>query len=243
MAEEKYLYEIHPVRPVISPVEGRLTRRPFSCELSISQLGDIMGKARIFRRFPDLTELVPVTGATVHELHRPKFSDPIPEVALKEKERTDAVLVDVNKSNIPATPVTEVPKKEEPVVKQEEPEKVEEVIEKQDTVTEPVAEAIVEEGKSNEAIIEAEVQEVPVEESAENEQNIQETVGNDASEEVSVVEVEKEEKSTDLEIEASQDAEKEVSESKSAPTIVVPNQDNTNKFHDKKKDKKHNKNN
>ena len=228
MADEKYLYEIHPVRPVISPIEGRLVRRPFSCELSMSQLGEMMGKARIFRRFPDVTELVPVTGATVHELHRARFSDPIPEIAFKEKERANVDLAEVNKSNGPvvAKSITVV-----------EPPKVEEV--KQE-VTEPEAEAIVEdEGKSNEANIEAEVQEVPVEESVENEQNIQETIENDASEEVSVEEVGKEEKSTDLEGKPSQDAEKQVSESKPSTTIVVPNQDNSNKFHDKKKDKKH----
>jgi hypothetical protein len=185
-----------------------------------------MGKARIFRRFPDVTELVPVTGATVHELHRAKFSDPIPEVAFKEKERSNVDLAEVNKSNSPVA--TEPPKVEE--VKQE--------------VTEPITEAIVEdEGKSNEANIEAEVQGVPVEESVENEQNIQETIENDASEEVSVEEVGNEEKSTDLEIEASQDVEKQVSESKPSTTIVVPNQDNSNKFHDKKKDKKHKDNN
>ena len=226
MADEKYLYEIHPVRPVKSPIEGRLVRRPFSCELSLSQLGEIMGKARIFRRFPDVTELIPVTGATVHELHRARFSDPIPEVAFKEKERANVDLVEVTRSNTPVA--TETPKVD--VVKQEE-------------VTEPKPEAIVEEGKSNEANTEAEVQEVPVEESVENEQNIQETIENDASEEVSVEEVGNEEKSTDLEDEASQDVEKQVSESKPNTTIVVPNQDNSNKFHDKKKDKKHKDNN
>jgi hypothetical protein len=201
----------------------------------MSQLGEMMGKARIFRRFPDLTELVPVTGATVHELHRARFSDPIPEVAFKEKERANVDLAEVNKSNSPvvAKSITVV-----------EPPKVEEVVTKQEEVTEPEAEAIVEdEGKSNEANTEAEVQEVPVEESVEKEQNIQETIENDASEEVSVEEVGKEEKSTDLEGEPSQDAEKQVSESKPSTTIVVPNQDNSNKFHDKKKDKKHKDNN
>lgn len=212
MADEKYLYEVHPVRPVISPIEGRLVRRPFSCELTISQLGEIMGKARVFRRFPDLTELVPVTGATVHELHRARFSDPIPEVAFKEKERANAELVDVNRNEPVTAPVVE----EKPVV-----------------VEEPTVEEVI-------APEPEKVEEAPVEET---EQKTEETAEIATSEEVSVEEQGKQENNTDLEVEASQDAEKEVSESKAITTIVIPSQDNANKFHDKKKDKKHNKEN
>ena len=208
MADEKYLYEVHPVRPVISPIEGRLVRRPFSCELSISQLGEIMGKARVFRRFPDLTELVPVTGATVHELHRARFSDPTPEVAFKEKERANAELVDVNRNKPATAPVVE----EKPVV-----------------VEEPTVEEVI-------APEPEKVEEAPVEKT-------EETAEIATSEEVSVEEQGKQENNTDLEVEASQDAEKEVSESKAITTIVIPSQDNANKFHDKKKDKKHNKEN
>lgn len=212
MADEKYLYEVHPVRPVISPIEGRLVRRPFSCELTISQLGEIMGKARVFRRFPDLTELVPVTGATVHELHRARFSDPTPEAAFKEKERANVELVEVNKNEPATAPVVE----EKPVV-----------------VEEPTVEEVI-------APEPEKVEEAPVEET---EQKIEETTEIAASEEVSVEEQGKQENNTDLEAEASQDAEKEVSESKAITTIVIPSQDNANKFHDKKKDKKHNKEN
>lgn len=221
MADEKYLYEVHPVRPVISPIEGRLVRRPFSCELTISQLGEIMGKARVFRRFPDLTELVPVTGATVHELHRARFSDPTPEVAFKEKERANAELVDVNRNEPTAAPVVEEHKEEEvksPVAE-----------EKPVVVEEPTVEEVV-------APEPEKVDEAPVEKT-------EETAEIATSEEVSVEEQGKQENNTDLEVEASQDAEKEVSESKAITTIVIPSQDNANKFHDKKKDKKHNKEN
>ena len=208
MADEKYLYEVHPVRPVISPIEGRLVRRPFSCELTISQLGEIMGKARVFRRFPDLTELVPVTGATVHELHRARFSDPTPEVAFKEKERANVELVEVNKNEPATAPVVE----EKPVV-----------------VEEPTVEEVI--APEPEKVDEASVEKT------------EETAEIATSEEVSVEEQGKQENNTDLEAEASQDAEKEVSESKAITTIVIPSQDNANKFHDKKKDKKHNKEN
>ena len=220
MADEKYLYEVHPVRPVISPIEGRLVRRPFSCELTISQLGEIMGKARVFRRFPDLTELVPVTGATVHELHRARFSDPTPEVAFKEKERANVELVEVNK-NEPATASVVEDHKEEEVKSL--------VVEEKPVVVEEPTEDMIDPEPEN-------VDEASVEKT-------EETAEIATSEEVSVEEQGKQENNTDLEAEASQDAEKEVSESKAITTIVIPSQDNANKFHDKKKDKKHNKEN
>ena len=220
MADEKYLYEVHPVRPVISPIEGRLVRRPFSCELTISQLGEIMGKARVFRRFPDLTELVPVTGATVHELHRARFSDPTPEVAFKEKERANVKLVEVNK-NEPATASVVEDHKEEEVKSL--------VVEEKPVVVEEPTEDMIDPEPEN-------VDEASVEKT-------EETAEIATSEEVSVEEQGKQENNTDLEAEASQDAEKEVSESKAITTIVIPSQDNANKFHDKKKDKKHNKEN
>ena len=69
---EKYLYEVHPVRPVISPNIGRRTRRPFSAEFTAEEVKALMPNARMYRRFPD-HDIVPVTGATLMELHRPRF--------------------------------------------------------------------------------------------------------------------------------------------------------------------------
>lgn len=83
--DKKYLYEVHPVRPVISPVLGRRTRCPFSAELTLDQVKELAQWARVYRRFPDYEAIVPVTGLTREELHRPKYyEDSVVEKKVEE---------------------------------------------------------------------------------------------------------------------------------------------------------------
>lgn len=69
----KFLYEVRPVKPVVTP-DGRAKRRPFSSLLSKEEVMEYMKSANIYRRFVDATEPIKVTGETLDSLHREKFN-------------------------------------------------------------------------------------------------------------------------------------------------------------------------
>lgn len=69
----KFLYEVRPVKPVVTP-DGRAKRRPFSSLLSKEEVMEYMKSANIYRRFADTTEPIKVTGETLDSLHREKFN-------------------------------------------------------------------------------------------------------------------------------------------------------------------------
>ena len=79
MEEERFLYEIRPVRPV--SINGRMTRVPTSINLTKNEVMKYLAYGAVYRRF-GATELVKVTGANLNKLHRAKDDankDIIPE--------------------------------------------------------------------------------------------------------------------------------------------------------------------
>ncbi len=191
---EKYLYEIHPLRPVMNPVEGRFTRRPFSAEFSVEEVKDIMTNARVYRRFPDKLEIEAVTGENLKDLHRPRFDTPKVENA---KDDDKQVMTPVEKN----TEVSAEPVKEEAPKSIPEPAKVEETEEEVSAEQVSTSEKEVEENVAEEVSV-SEIQ---------------------LSEEVLGGEVENKEIDVDSEEAVSQEPEKEVSENKPANTVYVPN--------------------
>lgn len=100
--EERYLYEVHPVRPV--KVNGRLTRVPFSINLSKSEVMEYMKFGGVFRRF-GATEIVKVTGENLDSLHVSKKDvDP----AIIPKPQTE-IHLDITHSS-DTTPTTKIEK-------------------------------------------------------------------------------------------------------------------------------------
>jgi len=223
----KYLYEVHPVRPVISPTDGRLTRRPFSAEFTTEQVKDMMPKARVFRRFPDHEGIIPVTGENRLSLHRPKYYGPKASDLVEPKKEGEPVAV--------VEDVIEVPDVEK---------QTEEDVNTAEVVDETSVEEVHEEAS----------EEAPVEETAEQ---IKETITEEATEEVATetaaiednteinekVEesevseevVENDEKETDSEEADAQDTEKKVPENNGG--YFISNNNKNNKYH--KSHKKH----
>lgn len=206
----KYLYEVHPLRPVLTPIEGRYTRRPFSADFTVEEVKELMPNARVYRRFPDKMEIVPVTGANLEDLHRPKF-DTIDKVEIAK--------MDDDKEEVGKEPKAVVPAREPAAVAEDpnhepQPAAVDETkkeVSAAEQVSTTESAEITEETKNEaEEVVEAEIP---------------------ASEEISEEVSENEEKEADLEEDDTQKLEKQVSESKPSNSIYVPN---SNKFHKKK---------
>lgn len=64
--EERFLYEIRPVRPII--INGRRTRRACSLNLTKDEVKEYLASANVYRRFGG-TDVVKVTGANLDKLH------------------------------------------------------------------------------------------------------------------------------------------------------------------------------
>ena len=64
--EERFLYEIRPVRPII--INGRRTRRACSLNLTKDEVKEYLASANVYRRFGG-TDVVKVTGANLDQLH------------------------------------------------------------------------------------------------------------------------------------------------------------------------------
>lgn len=211
----KYLYEVHPLRPVLTPIEGRFTRRPFSAEFTVEEVREIMPNARVYRRFPDKMEIVPVTGDNLKDLHRPKF-DTVDKVEIAK--------MDDDKEEVGKEPKAVVPARE-PVA----------VVEEPNHEPQPAAvEETKEEVSAAEQVSTIESSTIESDEVAEEVKKGAEEIVEDeipTSKEVSEEVMENVEKDMDLEEVVSQEPEKQVSENKSSNTIYVPN---NNKFHKKK---------
>lgn len=106
----KFLYEVRPVKPVVTP-DGRAKRRPFSSLLSKEEVMEYMKSANIYRRFTDATGPIKVTGETLDSLHREKFNM---DINTPESLETESV------EEIPA--ISEAIKVEYPVTKEAETE-------------------------------------------------------------------------------------------------------------------------
>lgn len=169
----KFLYEVRPVKPVVTP-DGRSMRRPFSSLLSKEEVTAYMKAANIYRRFPDITEPIKVTGATLDELHREKFNVTVMEAPVEESpegEITGEEIIDTPEN--PEKGIEEVVEEtpvEEPVVKDVQEEEV----------IEPESEEVVEES----SVIEEEVIEEPAITEEVQEEDITETVTEEPVEEV-----------------------------------------------------------
>lgn len=124
---KKYLYEVRPVKPVITP-EGRSTRRPFSSLLSKEEVMGYMRSCSIYRRFSNAIAPVRVTGSNLDELHRDSISgtiienEKIAEVPLDEKPNDiDYVSFDKPNEELPIEEPTEnveVPVEQEQVAEE-----------------------------------------------------------------------------------------------------------------------------
>ena len=136
---KKYLYEVRPVKPVMTP-EGKSTRRPFSSLLSKEEVMGYMRSCTIYRRFSNAIAPVRVTGSNLEELHRDKYKEEktivsspeqVAEIPLNEKPKDieypsfDEETSAVEEKN--ENPVEEsiVETKEAPIVNEEE--KVEDI--------------------------------------------------------------------------------------------------------------------
>ena len=110
--EERYLYEVHPVRPV--KVNGRFTRVPFSINLSKSEVREYMKFGGVFRRFGG-GGIVKVTGENLDSLHVPtQNADP----DIVPKPQTE-INLDITHSS-ETTTATKIEKEVEPVKEEEE---------------------------------------------------------------------------------------------------------------------------
>ena len=226
----KYLYEVHPVRPVISPTDGRLTRRPFSAEFTTEQVKDMMPKARVFRRFPDHEGIIPVTGENRLSLHRPKYYGPKASDLVEPKKEGEPVAVVEDVVEVPAVEEQTEEVVETPEVFAETP--VEEVQEEtvEEAPVEEVTEAAVEETTEQveEVTEEVATETAAIEDNVKIEEKVEES---EVSEEV----VENDEKETDSEEADVQDTEKKVPENNGG--YFISNNNKNNKYH--KSHKKH----
>ena len=217
----KYLYEVHPVRPVVSPTDGRLTRRPFSAEFTSEQVRDMMPKARVFRRFPDHDGIVPVTGQNRESLHRPRYYIE----SVEPKKTGDPVAIIPEFAQMPPETFEAA---EEPV--EEVADATETTDEVSETVEEPVVQDEVAEEENNKIVEEIPTEEEPVKEEetevAAVEEDTAESADNVEESEVSEEVMENEEEEANSEEATTQDTEKKASET---PGYVVNS--NKNKYH------------
>lgn len=147
----KFLYEVRPVKPVVTP-DGRAKRRPFSSLLSKEEVMEYMKSANIYRRFTDATGPIKVTGETLDSLHREKFNmdintpcinysdEEIPviseavkvEYSVTEEAETEEQVVEDTTMDIITTNEEEIDASEE-TVEEEYVEEVEDKIEESET--------------------------------------------------------------------------------------------------------------
>lgn len=86
----KFLYEVRPVKPVVTP-DGRAKRRPFSSLLSKEEVMEYMKSANIYRRFADTTEPIKVTGETLDSLHRERFNMDIKAICKVDEPKLEGI--------------------------------------------------------------------------------------------------------------------------------------------------------
>lgn len=174
---KKYLYEVRPVKPVMTP-EGKSTRRPFSSLLSKEEVMGYMRSCTIYRRFSNAIAPVRVTGSNLEELHRDKYKEEktivsspeqVAEIPLNEKPKDieypsfDEETSAVDEKNENPVEESVVETKEDSIVNEEEKVEdisTEEVTDEKSEIVEESIETTVEESVSEESV--AETIEIPV---------------------------------------------------------------------------------
>lgn len=72
MVTERFLYEIHPHRPIKNLIPGRSIIKPCSMKLTKEEVLTCMKSGPVFRAFPG-KDLIRVTGSNLDQLHTDKF--------------------------------------------------------------------------------------------------------------------------------------------------------------------------
>lgn len=163
---ERYMYHIHPRKPIVGLFPGRAIRKQMGIKLTKDEVLKCMACGPVYRAFPSIPP-IKVTGSNLDSLHvseeeylnKPSDST---EKAVEEQIQTP-VAPEEPKTEAP-TEVIEPEKHEEPVIETPEPTPAEEKAEE-------VQEVVEEETVSEEEVVEAPepTEEAPVEEVAEPE--------------------------------------------------------------------------
>lgn len=137
-ANERFLYEIRPIKPIKDLIPGKGIKAPCSMQLTKEEALHCMKYGSVYRNFSDSgMNPIRVTGSTIDRLHNAKFISEDEwmkkigkEIVSEQQEET---------TTVEETPVEEVPDITEEVVEEntvEETPVVEEVAEEETTETE-----------------------------------------------------------------------------------------------------------
>ena len=137
-ANERFLYEIRPIKPIKDLIPGKGIKAPCSMQLTKEEALHCMKYGSVYRNFSDSgMNPIRVTGSTIDRLHNAKF---ISEDEWMKKIRKEIVSEQQEETTtVEETPVEEVPVATEEVVEEntvEETPAVEEVAEEETTETE-----------------------------------------------------------------------------------------------------------
>ncbi len=165
MDNERYLYEIRPIKPIKDLIPGKLIKKPCSMQLTKDEVLHCMKYGSVWRRFTGKDPLK-VTGNNLDFMHRSVYSDYIKPVDQKKAEESEIVK---------AEEVIEQSIEEENIALEESPKESEEELQNSSNTT--AEEELVE---SSEDIT---VDEVAVEDNSDNtEETTEETVENEVEE-------------------------------------------------------------
>ena len=138
-ANERFLYEIRPIKPIKDLIPGKGIKAPCSMQLTKEEALHCMKYGSVYRNFSDSgMNPIRVTGSTIDRLHNAKF---ISEDEWMKKIGKEIVSEQQEEeSTVEETPVEEVPVTTEEVVEEntivEETPVVEEVVAKEETTYE-----------------------------------------------------------------------------------------------------------
>lgn len=138
-ANERFLYEIRPIKPIKDLIPGKGIKAPCSMQLTKEEVLHCMKYGSVYRNFSDSgMNPIRVTGSTIDRLHNAKF---ISEDEWMKKIGKEIVSEQQEEeSTVEETPVEEVPVTTEEVVEEntivEETPIVEEVVEEETIETE-----------------------------------------------------------------------------------------------------------
>ena len=138
-ANERFLYEIRPIKPIKDLIPGKGIKAPCSMQLTKEEALHCMKYGSVYRNFSDSgMNPIRVTGSTIDRLHNAKF---ISEDEWMKKIGKEIVSEQQEEeSTVEETPVEEVPVITEEVVEEntivEESPVVEEVVEEETIETE-----------------------------------------------------------------------------------------------------------
>lgn len=134
---ERYMYHIHPRKPIVGLFPGRAIRKPMGIKLTKDEVLKCMACGPVYRAFPSIPP-IKVTGSNLDSLHVSEE-----EYLNKPSNSTEKVIEEqIQTPVVPEEPKTEAPteviepeKHEEPVIETPEPAPVEEKVE-EETVNE-----------------------------------------------------------------------------------------------------------